>query len=84
MRTRDFLVVAGHIWHCERCRQALLDSPERVLRGFKLSEQERAALLSLQPEDFESAQALISRLDITSAEFEEGVSHPRSRMRHLV
>lgn len=82
-RASDVAILLGHALQCEECRTRVLDEPERVMVGRKLSAAQRERLASLSPEDFESAQTLANSMGISVAELFEGVDHPRARLRHL-
>lgn len=83
-RIRDYLIVVGHLWIGDECRDAFLQNPRSTLIGFKLSEDERERLLQLTNDSFLSHQILSDATGISLAELDEAITHPRSRMRHLL
>lgn len=82
-RTSDLAIILGHALQCDACRQRLLNDPERVLVGRKLSEEQRERLLALTPEQFENSLTLAEAMEMEPAELMEGFNHPRARLRHL-
>ena len=82
-RTSDLAILLGHAFQCEDCRNRLLDEPERVLIGRKLTQQQRERLTKLTPQDFGNSQTLATAVGLSAAELVEGVNHPRARLRHF-
>jgi hypothetical protein len=68
---------------CEMCRDRLLQEPERVMVGRKLTEEQRQRLLKITAEDFENSAALAGAVGMDVSELIEGINHPRARLRHL-
>ena len=82
-RTSDLAILLGHVLQCEICRARLLDEPDRVVIGRKLTEAQRNMLRNLSQQDLENVETLASALDLEVAELKEGFNHPRARLRHL-
>lgn len=82
-RTSDLAIVLGHALQCEACRQRLLEEPDRVLVGRKITATQRADLAQLGEEDFASAATLAAAAGIPMAELVDALDHPRARLRHL-
>lgn len=82
-RTSDLAILLGHAVQCEECRDRLLQEPERVLVGRKISNQQRELLSQLSPEAFENMSALAGVVGLDVNELRDGVNHPRARMRHF-
>ena len=82
-RTSDLAIVLGHAFQCEDCRNRLLNEPERVLVGRKITQQQREHLLKLTPQEFGNSQTLAAAVGLSAAELLEGVNHPRARLRHF-
>ena len=83
VRVRDFALLIGHVWRCTSCRQALFERPETVLVGYKLDEAQRAAILKLTEESFQTMMKLSDQTGISDRELNEVIDHPRARLRHL-
>lgn len=82
-RTSDLAILLSHAIQCEPCRDRLLVEPERVVVGRKISNEQRARLGQLTPEDFENSGALAAATGIDIAELQAALDHPRARMRHF-
>lgn len=82
-RASDLTIVLGHALQCEECRLRLLQDPERVLIGRKVSAEQRKKLLALTPESFESTITLAAAVDMKPAELLDGIDNARARLRHL-
>jgi hypothetical protein len=82
-RTSDLAILLGHALQCEQCRDRVLNEPERIVRGRKISEAQRALLAGLSAEAFESMDTLARATDLDIDELRDGLSHPRARLRHL-
>lgn len=82
-RTSDLAIILGHALQCEACRRRLLQEPDRVLVGRKITATQRADLAQLNEEDFGNAAVLATATGIPMAELAEGLEHPRARLRHL-
>lgn len=82
-RVQDFALMIGHVWRCTSCREALMENPEVMWMGFKLSEQQRAAILELSDESFQTMTKLASATGLDPKELEVAIEHPRARLRHL-
>ena len=82
-RIRDYLIVIGHLWIGDECREALFENPSSVLIGFKLTKDERERLYNLTDASFSSMELLAAATGLDSDELRGAIDHPRSRMRHL-
>lgn len=82
-RVSDLAVLLGHVMQCEMCRERLLESPERATMGRKMTTEQRRLIARLTPEDFENANILAAAVGISASELNEGINHPRARLRHL-
>ena len=82
-RTSDLAIVLGHAFQCEDCRNRLLNEPERVLVGRKITREQREQLSRLTPQEFGNSQTLAAAVGLSAAELLEGVNHPRARLRHF-
>ncbi|MCB0199720.1 MAG: hypothetical protein H6649_04710 [Caldilineae bacterium] len=82
-RTSDLAILLGHALQCEPCRDRLLTEPDRVVIGRKISNEQRALLAQLSPEDFENTTSLAAAVGMDLSELREGLNHPRARMRHF-
>lgn len=82
-RTSDLAILLGHAMQCEPCRDRLLTEPDRVVVGRKISNEQRALLAQLSPEDFDSAVILAAAVGLDVGELRDGQNHPRARMRHF-
>ncbi len=82
-RVRDYFILIGHTWICPDCRLRLLTDPEAMLIGHKVSDEERACILTLTDESFGTMMALAAATVLSVDELREAIDHPRSRLRHL-
>ena len=82
-RIRDYLIVIGHLWIGDECRDAFFENPSSVLIGFKLSKEEKERLLTITEASFSSMELLSAATGLDDDELREAIGHPRSRMRHL-
>lgn len=82
-RTSDLAIILAHTLQCEACRRRLLQEPDRVLVGRKITATQRADLAQLSEEDFANAETLTAATGVPMAELLEGFEHPRARLRHL-
>jgi hypothetical protein len=82
-RVRDYMILIGHTWICSNCREDLLNHPESVLIGHKLTAEERQNLLNLTDESFGTMMELTTATGLTITELQIAIDHPRSRLRHL-
>ncbi|HRJ44889.1 MAG: hypothetical protein KJZ86_02160 [Caldilineaceae bacterium] len=80
---RDYFILIGHTWICPDCRLRLLTDPEAMLIGHKVSDEERACILTLTDESFGTMMALAAATVLSVDELREAIDHPRSRLRHL-
>lgn len=83
VRVQDFALMIGHVWRCTSCREALLANPEAMRMGYKLNEQQRAAILKLTDESFQTMAKLAGATGLDPKELEVAIEHPRARLRHL-
>ena len=82
-RMQDFALVVGHAWRCYECRERLLTTPQTAWSGYKLTEEQRRKALALTDDSFQTVAALAAATDLSTAEIEEAIDHPRARLRHL-
>ncbi len=83
VRVQDYALMIGHVWRCTSCRDALLEKPEMIWLGYKLSEDQRQRILSLTDESFQTLSKLSELTGLTARELEAAIEHPRARLRHL-
>lgn len=83
MRVSDYALIIGHVWRCTSCRESLLENPETVWLGYKLNEQQRACILELNDDSFQTILRLTEATGLTTKEIEAAIEHPRARLRHL-
>ncbi|NOZ30127.1 MAG: hypothetical protein GXP39_19020 [Chloroflexi bacterium] len=83
MAAQELLILAGHAWQCPDCRLRLLEAPEKVLSGRRLSAEERERLTKLEAEHFTSISALAQALDVEVNDLYEIMNHARTRLRHF-
>lgn len=82
-RVSDYALIIGHVWRCTACRDALLENPDLLWIGFKLSEAQRTVIRELEEEDFVTVMKLAELTGLTSDEIYQAIDHPRARLRHL-
>ena len=82
-RVSDFALIIGHVWRCTTCRDALLENPQFMWIGYKLSESQRECLTTIDEEDFRTIQHLAEITGLTAREIDAAIDHPRARLRHL-
>ena len=82
-RVADYALLIGHVWRCMECRDLLMSRPELTWIGFKLSDAQRDLIRKLTDESFQTMMRLAEETELTPAELEEAVDHPRARLRHL-
>ena len=82
-RVTDYALLIGHVWRCTACRDNLLEHPETMWIGYKLSERQRDAIRELTVEHFQTATALAKPTGLDVDDLYEGIDHPRARLRHL-
>lgn len=82
-RVTDFALLIGHVWRCNECRDLLLAKPELYWIGFKLSDAQRDVIRKLTDDSFQTLMRLSDETGLTVPELEEGIDHPRARLRHL-
>lgn len=82
-RVTDYALLIGHVWRCPECRNSLLAQPEITLIGYKVSDQQRAAICDLTSESFATVMRLSAELSISTGELYSAIDHPRARLRHL-
>jgi hypothetical protein len=83
VRVQDFALMIGHVWRCTSCREALLEKPEVMWLGYKLSDEQRACIRTLSDESFQTLMRLTEATGLTAKELEAAIEHPRARLRHL-
>lgn len=82
-RVQDFALIIGHVWRCNSCRDALFENPETMWLGYKLSDDQRTRIRSLDDEAFQTLMRLAEATGLTTKELEAAIEHPRARLRHL-
>jgi hypothetical protein len=82
-RVRDYLILIGHTWICTECRQRLIDDPETLLIGHKLTDEERERVVDLSEESYQTMLELAAATDLSMDDLRMAIDHPRSRLRHL-
>lgn len=82
-RVQDFALLLGHLWRCTRCREALLAQPESFWIGYKLDQEQRDCIRSLNDESFHTVMRLAELSGLTMPELYAAIDHPRARLRHL-
>lgn len=82
-RVPDFALIIGHVWRCLNCREALLNDPDTVWLGYKLSDEQRARIRELNDESFQTMLRLAEATGLSTRELEAAIEHPRARLRHL-
>lgn len=82
-RVTDYALLIGHVWRCTACREGLLSDPDHYWIGFKLYEEQREKIRKLNDESFQTMSRLTEETGLTQRELEEGIDHPRARLRHL-
>ncbi len=82
-RVTDYALLIGHVWRCAECREGLLADPEHYWIGFKLSDEQREIIRNLSDESFQTMNGLAETTGLKPRELEEGIDHPRARLRHL-
>ena len=82
-RVQDFALMIGHAWRCRECREALVESPELTVIGFKLTEDQRERVMELEDESFQTMTRLSQDTGLSKSELEAGIEHPRARLRHF-
>lgn len=83
MSRRSYMIVIAHTHACTLCRTRLLDDPESALAGHSLTEDERAILSDLKPEDYLTPDSLTRATGITGAELEAYRDEGVVRLRHI-
>lgn len=61
----------------------LLSKPELYWIGFKLSDSQREAIRGLEDDSFQTLTRLSEETGLSVQDLEEGIDHPRARLRHL-
>jgi 3'-phosphoadenosine 5'-phosphosulfate sulfotransferase len=82
-RIQDFALLLGHLWRCNRCREALLLQPELYSVGYKLDQSQRDCIKQLNDESFHTVMRLAELSGLSLNELYEAIDHPRARLRHL-
>jgi len=82
-RVSDFALIIGHVWRCTACRNLLLENPQLMWIGHKLSERQRECLIHIDEEDFRTIQHLAQVTGLAAREIDAAIDHPRARLRHL-
>ncbi|MEZ4716425.1 MAG: hypothetical protein R2851_10115 [Caldilineaceae bacterium] len=75
-RVTDYALLIGHVWRCTACRDNLLEHPETMWIGYKLSEHQRDAIRELTVEHFQTATALAKATGLDVDDLYEGIDHP--------
>jgi len=83
VRVTDFALMIGHVWRCSACRAALLGNPSLMWVGYKLSDEQRACITTLDDDDFHTIMHLAEVTGLTVKELDAAIDHPRARLRHL-
>jgi hypothetical protein len=83
VRVPDYALIIGHVWRCLECREALFTDPDTVWLGFKLNDEQRERIRSLDDESFQTMTRLADATGLTPKELEAAIEHPRARLRHL-
>ncbi len=82
-RVSDYALIIGHTWRCGSCREQLLETPQTLWLGYKLSELQREQILELTSESFATVMALAAATGLATDEIDAAIDHPRARLRHL-
>jgi len=82
-RVRDYYIFIGHAWICPDCRLRVLEEPEVMLIGHKVSEEEREYIMALTDASFGTMMNLSEATGLSLEDLREAIDHPRSRLRHL-
>lgn len=82
-RVQDYALIIGHVWRCHECREALMATPDTVWMGYKLSEDQKERIRSLDDDSFVSLARLSELTGLNPKEIEAAIEHPRARLRHL-
>lgn len=82
-RVSDYALIIGHTWRCGSCRERLLETPETLWLGYKLSEFQREQIVELTSESFGTMMSLAEATSLAMDEIEAAIDHPRARLRHL-
>lgn len=80
---RELLLVVGHAYICQQCREKMLADPARTLAGQRLNAEERKLISELKEESFRNPSDLARLLGSNTSEFYEIMSEPRCRLRHF-
>lgn len=83
VRVTDFALMIGHVWRCTSCRAALLANPSLMWVGYKLTEEQRTCITTLDDDDFHTIMHLAEVTGLTVKEIDAAIDHPRARLRHL-
>jgi hypothetical protein len=83
MSQREVLIVLAHALSCPACRSRLLETPQAVLRGRALTDEEKASLSKLEAKDFVTAELLARSSGTTSADLQSYTDHAVVRLRHF-
>jgi hypothetical protein len=82
-RVQDFALIIGHVWRCNHCRDELFEKPETIWMGYKLSDDQKMRIRSLNDDSFASILRLAEATGLNNKEIEAAIEHPRARLRHL-
>jgi hypothetical protein len=83
MSQREVLIVLAHALSCPTCRSRLLETPQAVLRGRALTEDEKANLIKLTDKDFVTTELLARSSGTTSSDLQSYTDHAVVRLRHF-
>jgi 3'-phosphoadenosine 5'-phosphosulfate sulfotransferase len=83
VRVQDFALIVGHVWRCSSCRDALMERPETLLLGYKVSDAQRSVIMELTDESFQTLERLSAITGLSTHELDAAIEHPRARLRHL-
>ncbi len=79
----DYCIVIGHFWYCPDCRREFMNNPHAMLKGLKLTQAQYDRLLQWAAEPTSFMDKLGSESGLDPEAFQQAISHPRARLRHL-
>ncbi len=83
MSQREVLIVLAHAFSCIPGRDRLLATPQAVLRGRALTDEEKDNLSKLTEKDFTTAELLARGSGMTTADLRSYADHAVVRLRHF-